>query len=275
MKKWIEKRDKLDILVFNENTISNQYLAGINADFYMLYIDNTSYIEPPMNFYKLLNQRIPVRIDAILLTNANKYRIAQNLKKDRVIICYHENYIFDQGDINVFDNTTNFEYAKNNGYNNCVLIEKCVDSNYFVNNNKETDSKILCFDRCNNVSNIIEKSQYTIPPICGEMRLDLYNKHGAFLNIKDTIGYDVLEAMSCGMPVITSRKSVQIMGEDFIIHGVDGYIYNDISEVNSLPEIDKGLRKYIGDNARNKVINMSVEKFRNHWNSLLLAIKGV
>jgi hypothetical protein len=279
MKKWIQKNNRLNVLVFNENNISHQYLSNTNADFYMLYLDNSYYMDRPKNFYGLFNKTIPINIDCIIVSDPKRFHVSVDIKNkfygNPLIICYHENGIMNNGDINIFDNESYIEYAKENKYTNIIFIEKCVDKEYFKKDIKNISNKLLCFDQTPlAIKNLInEKSINTMPPICGQYRRDLYNENSAFLNVKDYIGFDVLEAMSCEMPIITSQKSLQT-NEGLIQHGINGYIYKDISDIEKFPEIDIELRNYMGINARNKILNMSKSVFIDTWNNLFLSIKG-
>jgi len=71
-------------------------------------------------------------------------------------------------------------------------------------------------------------------------------------SLHDSMALPPMEAMACGLPVITSAQNG---GAEMIHHGTDGFVLADPTDVGQLTDLikclynDQGLRERIGENA--------------------------
>lgn len=100
--------------------------------------------------------------------------------------------------------------------------------------------------------------------------VSVYKRASVFLNTSSWLScpIELLEAMSCGVPVI-STKNCDV---DFIEHGINGFCSNDFNEIVRCIKLllnDKGLAKNIGINGRKTIIEkFSQQKFIENWNQI-------
>jgi len=88
--------------------------------------------------------------------------------------------------------------------------------------------------------------------------LSVYNKASVFLNTSSWLSmpYELIEAMSCGCPVVTT-KTTDIV--DIIKNGENGFVTNDIGEMISYIDgllKDHNLAKSIGEKGRSTILEM-------------------
>jgi len=75
-------------------------------------------------------------------------------------------------------------------------------------------------------------------------------------SLHDSFAFPPIEAMACGLPVVTSSRNG---GAEIISHGTDGFILQDPADIGQLAGLikrlydDQVLRKRIGDNAAKTV----------------------
>jgi UDP-glucose:(heptosyl)LPS alpha-1,3-glucosyltransferase len=71
-------------------------------------------------------------------------------------------------------------------------------------------------------------------------------------SLHDSFAFPPIEAMACGLPVVTSSRNG---GAEIISHGTDGFVLQDPADIGQLAGLikrlydDQALRKRIGDNA--------------------------
>jgi hypothetical protein len=98
-----------------------------------------------------------------------------------------------------------------------------------------------------------------------------YSNAGVYFNSTtiSPIPTTLLEAMSCGCPVVSTATC---MIPQIIEHGVNGLISNDEAKLRSYVELltkDKELASKLGHNARETILNnFSEDRFVNQWNQL-------
>lgn len=99
----------------------------------------------------------------------------------------------------------------------------------------------------------------------------VYNNAHVYLNTTShsTIPMSLLEAMACGLPVVTTGTCAI---PEVVQHGVNGLIANttrEIIECVDLIKKDKSLRNTLSKNARDTIINrFSESRFISEWNEI-------
>jgi hypothetical protein len=133
------------------------------------------------------------------------------------------------------------------------------------------------------VVDVVGKDSEKIPNVEGgtadgvEDLVSRYNGSKVFLNTStiSPVPTSLLEAMACGCAVVTTATC---MIPEIMENGVNGYCSNDESElIQYTQELlgDPELRKQMGQNARNTVLEkFSEEKFINNWNTTFDRIYG-
>jgi hypothetical protein len=169
------------------------------------------------------------------------------------------------------------------------IITKSIDTNLF-NGWIGGDCKILTnVDFYHNKANITGfetwiklKKNFNMNPIGNSPGLsvsvknqnelvDVYKKASVFVNTSSWLStpYELLEAMSCGCPIVTTKTTDII---DIIKNGENGFITNNYDEmvdyIKSLQK-DNNLAQKIGDEGRKTIIEKFNEKdFVHSWNSI-------
>jgi hypothetical protein len=104
-----------------------------------------------------------------------------------------------------------------------------------------------------------------------------YNKASVFVNssLISPVPTVVMEAMSCGLPVVTLENC---MLPEVVINGVNGFISNDINYLRDKIKLllnDKNLRSEMGKNARQTIIEkFSLDQHLNLWNKIFSSLVG-
>jgi len=192
------------------------------------------------------------------------------------------------GDVNVFIS----EYSAGEWAMNCdnLIVHHSVDTELFCPASVEKDGKIL------SVANDFEKRDYCLnfsgwkritegmpvklvgdnpglsnPANGVEDLVEKYQSASIFLNTStiSPIPTSLLEAMSCGCPVVSTATC---MIPEIITNGENGFISNDEEELKGyIKQLldDPSLAAKMGDAARKTVIEkFSEEKFINNWNEI-------
>jgi len=105
--------------------------------------------------------------------------------------------------------------------------------------------------------------------------IDVYNKAAVFLNTSNWLStpYEILEAMSCGCPVVTT-KTTDIV--NLIVNGENGFITNNYNEmveyINSLLK-DNKLSQKIGNAGRETILSKyNIDDFVEKWNKVFYSV---
>ena len=108
-----------------------------------------------------------------------------------------------------------------------------------------------------------------------EELIKAYNMSSVFLNTSQysPIPSVVLEAMSCGLPVVSTNNC---MLPEVIKHGYNGFLSNNPLELRAFCKKlldDDELRTTMGNNARETIINnFKLDSFTNNWEKLFRSI---
>ena len=121
-------------------------------------------------------------------------------------------------------------------------------------------------------SSFVENSHTVIPTDSDIVEKErIYQQGDYFLNAQNHVTVKMLEAMACGnIPICFKRPDT----EQFIDHGVDGFLIDEPQEVPSLIEKLDGLspeqRAQISHQAREKILTTvsTPEDFASKWNGI-------
>jgi hypothetical protein len=170
------------------------------------------------------------------------------------------------------------------------IVPKCIDTELFKNYNGG-DGKILTivdgYEQRQKISgfNIWQKlrNKFKMNPhgnspglsntiLNLDKRLSLYKECSIFLNTTSwsSTPFELLEAMSCGCPVITTNITDHT---DFIQNGKNGFITNNYEEIENNVKFlldNKDKAKEIGANARETMVKLNnINVFKEAMNNIL------
>lgn len=190
-----------------------------------------------------------------------------------------------RGDFNIYLS----EYSKSKWESDGELIHNCVDISTFfpaetpkgshalsiVNEWKSRDyfcGYNLWKQVTSDIPTVVRgDNDWTTPTKDIDELVFEYRSAPVFLNtsLNSTCPTTVLEAMSCGTPVVTTATT---MLPEIIEHGVNGFITNEPAELNKYTKMlinDLDLSRKLGYNARKTIEErFSLESFIEKWNCL-------
>lgn len=191
------------------------------------------------------------------------------------------------GDLNIF--ISNYSAKEwNIRSNNIRVINHAIDTKLFDDLNMERSDSVLTVandfvnrDYCLNYSGWKRVTNGLNIKLIGDTKglsepaesidhlVEAYNTCGVYFNSTtlSTVPTSLLEAMSCGCPVVSTATC---MIPEIIQNGINGFISNDENELRSKIEYllyNKDVAKDMGQKARETILKMFPEQeFLNKWN---------
>lgn len=256
---------------------------------------------------KLEERQFPLEIEFDCVVAQNKFGQFQLLapiaKQLHVpLICIEHTLAYDnwpksyieqvktlRGDINIFIS----EYSREKwgwGKDEATVIRHGVDTHTFspITTNKNGKLLSICNDYINRVEpcgydtwlEVIKGFPYEVwgdtpnlskPTNSVKHLVKVYNEASVFLNTSrfSPIPCVVLEAMSCGLPIVSTDNC---MLPEVVDHGITGFLSNNIEELREYCKLllkDKELAQKMGAAGREKIIKkFSMEKYIENWNKV-------